>query len=269
MSEGGRIFWNDVERAKIIEQVFSMRQNDPESSLTAIVNRAVAQLPKERQRQIPSVKSIPWLPEAIKNKFAEQRKIVRSNEQAQSTVAAATKQHIELQATLTAMVDNARQEALVEADLVTLLVAVADKLQPDDNIDLKAIKTRVARLELILSDAGELEQPEAPAPAPTKKKPTILIVGMLPNQNRELLTHFGKNVSLIFMDRDDEKGKVPLASAAVINAKFIKHALQSRIQSEMHGRAKVYLVKGGLTSVKERIETVLSELGCQSTKELS
>jgi hypothetical protein len=37
----------------------------------------------------------------------------------------------------------------------------------------------------------------------------------------------------------------------------------------MHGRAKVYLVKGGLTSVKERIETVLGDLGCQSTKELS
>ena len=270
MSEGGRIFWNDEEKAQIIERVFSMRQNDPESSLTAIVNRAVAQLPQDRQRQIPSVKSIPWLPEAIKARFAQQRKLVRDNEQAKTTAATAEQQRKDLKSQLTAMVDKARRDALAEADLPTLLIAVADQLLPDDGSELVEIKKRVERLELALSERAAVLAPEPePAPAPEPKKPSILVVGMLANQNRELMTHFGKDVSLLFMDRDDEKGRVPLASAVVVNAKFIRHALQSRIQSEMHGRAKVYLVKGGLTTVKEKIEIVLGDLGCKSTKERS
>lgn len=259
-----RIFWSDEEKARIVERVFSMRQNDPESSLTAIVNRAVSQLPEERQRQIPSVKAIPWLPEAIKAKFAEQRELVRDHEKATTTAESAEQRHGALKDQLQRMVDNARNEALAEADLGTLLMAVVERLQQSDDAEMKLLKARVEQLERALS--ARASSPATPAPAPEKRKPSILVVGMLPNQNRELVTHFGKDVNLIFMDRDDEKGKVPGAAAAVVNAKFIKHTLQARIQSELHGRAKVYLLKGGLSAVKERVEEVLKELGCRSTK---
>lgn len=258
-----RIFWTEEEKDRIIERVFSMRQNDPESSLTAIVNRAMSQLPEDRRRQVPSVKVIPWLPEAIKQRFAEQRKLVRTHEQVRNEAAVAEQKHSDLRNQLREALDKARREALSKAPLADLLTALVEKLKERDTGELNRLKERVERLE-----RGAAKSPTAPAPEPTPeaKLPSVLIVGMLPNQNRELLTHFGKGVKLVFLDKDNESAAIPNADAAVVNAKFISHTLQARVQREYHGRGKVFLVKGGLSSVKERVETALKELGWQSTK---
>jgi len=59
------------------------------------------------------------------------------------------------------------------------------------------------------------------------------------------------------MSEDAHKG-VPKADAAVLNAKFIPHSMQAHIQSKFSGTgSKVYLVSGGVTAVKDKIEEVL------------
>ena len=168
-----RIFWTDEEKNRIVERVFSMRQNDPESSLTAIVNRAMSQLPEDRRRQVPSVKVIPWLPEAIKTRFAAQRELVRDHKHAKSVAEVAEQRHTSMRDQLREALDTARREALSKSTLVDLFTAIVEKVKAGDSDEVRRLKERVERLE-----RGVSQSSASPASAPVAKLPSVLIVGL-------------------------------------------------------------------------------------------
>ena len=128
LSNKSRIYWDEDEKAHVVEAVFSMRQKDPESSLIAIINRAQQQLPKERRRSIPSVQSVPWVKDAIQNLFAEQREKARVVERTKQSATAAKERQQQLQTQLQELTKKARETALQESSLEDLLIEVIGRI---------------------------------------------------------------------------------------------------------------------------------------------
>jgi hypothetical protein len=249
-TEGGRIRWSEEEKAKIVDRVFSMRQNDPESSLTSIIQRAQQQLPEERRRNIPSVKSIPWLAEAIKRRFAELRKAEQEIKSLKMAATTAQNNSEMLKARLNAMLEEAKSSALEEADVETLLVVLIEKLTAPN----EALHGLIRRIEALEQKVNRKPLPPSKIAAPAKKLPTILVVGMLGQQASRLRAQFQNAANLLFFAAGTTQS-VPKADAAVINAKFIPHKTQEFIQSQFKG--KVYLTSGGISSVVDTIEKIL------------
>lgn len=239
-----KIYWDEDERNRIIQLVFSMRQNDPESSLVAIVNRAMSQLPKDRQRTIPSIKSIPWLAEAIKSRFAEQRQQLSTAESTTQSAEQVKEQHASLRDKLKTMVEQARARALDEASLDDLVLALAARI----GARLDGLEQRVHSLE-------SRPRTQAPPPVAQPAKKTVLVVGLLPDQMNHVRAHFRTApLDLRRLSTDDLSKGVPQADYAVLNTKFLSHKMQSLVQSRV---GKTYLVHGGLSTVIERIEQLL------------
>lgn len=64
------IIWDDNEREWLIEQVASMRMNNPVPSIITLVNHAQEQMPEDRRRQIVRVGSIEWLVAGVRERLA-------------------------------------------------------------------------------------------------------------------------------------------------------------------------------------------------------
>lgn len=249
----GRIYWDEAEKTRVVEAVFAMRQNDPESSLIAIINRAQKQLPKDRRRSIPSVKAIPWIRIELQKMFDEQRKKARSAESADQAAESAKERQARLQEQLQGMVKKARESALQEAEIEELVGEVLGRFIKDH----EDLRRRVNLLEAKVENSFRA----APAPAPVTqpaKLPTVLVVGLLPDQQNKVRAHFRNAADMRFLGSNERSKGVPQADAAVINTKFIPHNLQSLVQRKLAATGgKVYLVSGGLSSVIERVEQLL------------
>jgi len=238
-----KIYWDEEERDRIVQLVFSMRQNDPESSLVAIVNRAMSQLSPDRQRVIPSIKSIPWLADAIKDRFTAQRQTLAKTKDAMSSAAASKGTEVALRDKLKTMVDQARARALDEASFDDLVLALAARV----GHRFEMLEGRVSKLE------GAPQVQEVKAPQQPKK--TVLVVGLLSSQANNVRSHFRTApLALRFLSSDELTKGVPQADCAVVNTKFVSHKMQSFVQSKLK---TVYLIHGGVTTVIDRIEQVL------------
>lgn len=250
-----RIYWDDDEKQRIVDAVFSMRQKDPESSLIAIINRAQKQLPKERRRVIPSVKSVPWVRVELQKMMDTQREKARTAESASQAAESAKERQTRLQGQLSEMVKKARESAIHEAeieDLVGEIIGRVFNTQQD-------LERRVNLLEGRVADWGRPVQ--VPATTETTKMPSILVVGLLPDQQNKVRAHFRNAADMRFLGSNDRSKGVPQAEAAVINAKFIPHDMQALVQRKFASTGgKVYLVHGGISSVVDKIEKLLPEL---------
>jgi hypothetical protein len=242
-----RVYWNDEEKRKLVDAVFVMRQNDPDSSLISIINRAQKQFPKDRQRNIPSVKVIPWLSDEVKARFKEQREKVRALDNAKTEASTAKQNQTDLKAKLNKLVDDARTDAIKKTSTEDLLIEVIARLE----LNQQEVNKRLAVLE------RKFDKPLAPAaPAPEPKKlPSFLVVGLLPQQQGIIAARFRGRAKLQFMDGDDANRKMPQADYAILNSRWVKHKAQERLTSGFRG--SVHLVNGGLGTIGDRIEELL------------
>ena len=246
-----RVFWTEEEKQKLVELVFTMRQNDLESSLLAIVNRAQEQLPAERRRTIPSIKAIDWLPIELKKRMDAVKNRAAMSERAAQSARDSKSHQIELQEKLQNLVEVTKNKTLETTPVENLaLELLARMLGPMEEIrrQLSGFERRIARLE---------EQPEPVAAE--KRILRILLVGLLPDQVNNVRARFREAVDVRALDKDDPCRGIPVVDAAVLNTKFISHSMQQDIQRAYNGHGKVFFVNGGLSAVIERIEKLLQE----------
>jgi len=250
VAEKERIYWNDDEKHKLIDAVFVMRQNDPDSSLISIINRAQAQLPKDRQRTIPSVKVIPWLSEALKTKFRDMREKARALESAKTEATTAKKTQSDLKQRLTDMVSDARRDAIKKTSTEDLLIEIMARVETQH----QEILQRLARLE----GRAVPVKVEIPKPKPEKKLPRVLVVGMLASQSHEISARFKGRAELLFLPSDGHERGIPQADVAIINSRFTPHDTQNKVLDAFNNRgAAGHTVHGGVSAVITKIGEIL------------
>ena len=246
-----RVYWDDDEKRKLVDAVFVMRQNDPDSSLISIINRAQAQLPKDRQRNIPSVKAIPWISDALKLRFRGLRDKARALDNAKTEATSAKQGQSQLKDRLNELVTKAREEAISKMSIEDLVVELASRMA----INQQEVIDRIEALERRAPAPPRVDLSD-PSIGPTGSKKTILVVGMLPEQENNLRAKFKGRVDLRFMRGNDVKSTLPYAGHIILNGKFIAHKTQSRVKS-LAGGARVIIVHGGQSAVANKIEEII------------
>jgi hypothetical protein len=247
-----RVYWDDEEKRKLIESVFVMRQNDPDSSLISIINRAQAQFPPDRQRNIPSVKVIPWLSDGLKERFRDMREKARALDSAKTEANAAKQNQTELRQQLNGLVEKARKDALKRLDTEDLVIEIMARMDASNN----ALLARVEALERKVGNGAP--KPALASKPIAKKKPTILVVGMLPDQANNLQRRFQARADLRFLAGDAAGRSTPHAQAVVINGKFVAHKTQDLVRSAYSQLKHIHIVHGGQSIVASKIEEVLN-----------
>lgn len=287
-----RVRWTEEEKHKIIDAVFSMRQNDPESPIHHLINKVQSQLPADRRRKIMTSSTVPWLADEIRVKFRDQRRnlqrletmkermknvdkeIEKATEQSEQQIDHRKKEldklyedkkkRLEEMEVELPNVDDIRREAIDNMNKMDLLIEFIRRW----DMDSSTIHNRLGHIEEFIYKLGKIEpeQQERIAPAPTKKKPVkrpkkILVIGLLPGQEREIYEEFKTRLKIVFMDKNKSRATMvssyPTCDRCFISARFVSHQIITTA-SKKYGKDIVENLAGGISDFKNSINSYLN-----------
>lgn len=258
-----RVYWSDDEKRELIDSVFVMRQTDPDSSLIAIINRVQEQFPPDRQRNIPSVKVIPWLSEQLRERFAEMRRKASALANAKTEVTTVKQGQQALKERLNELVKKAREEAIGKMsteDLAFELLSRMDANQQELHSRMNELEREVTTLKSARHMVNQVTGTTIRLPnatmTPAPKPKTILVIGMLQEQANNLIKKFKGRAGLRFMRGDDVRSTFPQVDHVILNGKFTAHKVQARVKSQIGELLEI--VSGGQSIVAQKIEEIIN-----------
>lgn len=231
------IIWDEFERAKLIDQVYVMRQNYPNETLMSLCNRALAQWPADRRRLITAAGQIEFVAEALARRYAAER-----DELAKLRL-------VKIPEAEKIFVHTPKQEVLDELTLTELAVHFIGRLSEAIDAASATAKLNHDLLQKLVSKSFVV-----PANAmPKDRKPVFACIGLLPIQQNEVRNRFEEKATLHFREGDELNRGLPVADKYFLLTKFISHGWQHQIKD----RSKLMLVSGGMTTLLAEIEEVL------------
>lgn len=258
-----RVYWSEDEKRKLIDTVFVMRQTDPDSSLISIINEAQEQFSPDRQRNIPSVKVIPWLSEQLQARFAEMRGKASALASAKTEVTTARQGQQELKTRLNQLVQKAREEAIGKMSTEDLAIELLSRMDSNQRELLERVNELEREVKRLKSAPVAINQvtgttirlPDAALLHPPRIR-TILVIGMLSEQEHNLTNKFKDRADLRFMRGDDVRSKLPQVDNVILNGKFTAHKVQERVRSVVGNLLE--FVSGGQSIVAQKIEEIIN-----------
>lgn len=242
-----RITWNEQEKNAVAEASLELlcsklpKQNPTEVNrvtmqsyygfLTVIVPEAQRRvLPLERHRIIAGLHTIPWIHDYV-TAISTARRTKTAPMLAPAPVAAP--------------VAEINMSELI-AQLTPLITKqVIAQLSEDYTL---IPRTKIARMPTPVAGGTT---------APMARKPQVWMFGLLPNQQREIETAWGKSFRFKFIEASRSvKFEIPTGEWAIMMGGFVDHAQCDRVRAQVGSR---YLaVQGGVTSLKKSLNDLNS-----------
>lgn len=280
----GRIYWTDEEKQHVVSETAKRLLAHPTKPILEIVRGIVGQMPQDRQRQIITLKAVPWFDGAIKLEMDRQ---IGMDRKAGLEAAPLRARCTELEASKAALEERCKsleemvsvtpnvEEALDSASATQLMAALQAKLALrgmffwDRVLDVgRSLAEMADRLEDIVT-----RPPGTPSSAVHKAKPSsngahkrlpiVSIAGFTAPQFQTVATAFDKVAVLNHIDVTGKNAKpmrqLPSADLGVVVAKFCDHPTQNNMIAA-YGRDNVIIVppSGGITQtarlLRERLK---------------
>ncbi len=287
------IRWDESEWQRLAELCLALRVNDPASSLLQLAQRAVAQFPKDRQRELIANKSVeplvPYIrrlsavvnsqitgekprPEIIKPTYEE----VQAEHGARILAEAPIEQIYELRGgeltkslSLQEVIEEHGVEAILEEVDTPALIGIAvervcrsiGSLGAGSFGGLELVRSLLQKpVNGVVPHAPLVHKPTQPKPMEPKKS-SVLIVGALPQQKQEIAkSRLSGRCRFRFVESD--RGKhIEVGSPEVVVAwtSFLDHSTTERIKSQC-GDIPLIEYNGGVGKLIDTVERKLNQL---------
>ena len=233
-----KVWWDEEEKARLVEQLVPAVQNNPGTPLPTLVNRLMQQWPQDRRRKITANVQLDWAIPMIQAKLEEQREGYR----------------IYLQTSQVAPEPPPTpEEILARMSLFDVSVHFFGRFVENQEAILQAVQTNQDLLYRILNGNSLSPQQRAALNAPFTprgEKQTVVIIGLLVKQQPEFQKKYGEKLKLTCLDGYEFGKDLPEADQYFLMTKFCRHAWQYKVKD----RSKLRLIGGGLTMLDTALD---------------
>lgn len=239
-----RVFWSDGERDCVAGIVFPMSQNNPGERFHRLVNRAMEQLPRERQRPLFQTSADSTIVD-IQGRVARLALAVR--EAARLAEEQRRVEHVEL----------SPQDVLSSMSLSEVLSYAAVRVSAHFEGLVEGVSGVHDRLDSIQAKMERI-WPSVPVGhvVEVSQRPVrrhVVVVGLKGDQPGFIKAKFQSVARVSFVEAHEVPSKLPDAEFYFVMTKFIGH----RWTDHLRGDKRAHLVAGGLSDLASRISKVL------------
>lgn len=281
------INWTDDEWERLTDLIEPMRRNNPEPPLIILVNRALAQFPEGRRRNLRGTRQLEPLSRRLKERYqvlvnakSDKDKLI---EQLSAIKEAPTKEEILSSLTDAEIIQNFSQKVLDNLSPIEicanfsngeLLEGIPKAVIIGYAVQqiIESIAETANNFNLGLQNLGTITQgvlkaqsktaPSVPISRPTltqRKLPKVTIVGMKGDQSGHLEDKFTGRAIFNFLNKDQAQICVPPSTDILVFwGKFCGHKTQEQIKSRLPSTCRFIIHHGGTVTLAETLEPMIN-----------
>lgn len=227
-----KVFWTEEEITTLGSIVHTMRMNQPEPSLVTLINKAQAQLPKDRRRKINSTTQVKPLLEEIEAISANQKSDLLGLQSMQDRLSALEKS-----------LEEKKMPPIEEVVNHFGAERLAQMLPPKDLLYV-AIQAMVQPKQPQAAEPGLIDVNKIVPQKPKLKK--FVVIGPRANQGRSIKEHVGRKAEVITLERG--RADIPHGDKYIIWANFVGKPIRDAIAGSV-GVHNIHLHHGGVAGI--------------------